>query len=52
MASYIYRASVPESGHSYIRWTDCEGQIITPQFIGGKNRSIDFVAQEGTISSS
>ena len=44
----IYRVSVTGDNHSYVQWTECEGQTPPRQLIDSRVRSITFEAQGTT----
>ena len=41
----IYRVSVTGDNHSYVQWTECEGNTPPPQLINSRLRTIVFEAQ-------
>ena len=41
----IYRVSVTGDNHSYVQWTECEGNTPPPQLINSRSRTIVFEAQ-------
>ena len=44
----IYRVSVTGDNHSYVQWTECEGNTPPPQLINSRSRTIVFEAQGTT----
>ena len=41
----IYKVSVTGDNHSYVQWTECEGDVAPKQLINSSVRSILFEAQ-------
>ena len=48
----LYRVSVPEGGFSRVSWIECEGYFGPTQYLQNGLRSIDFQAQNNTVSAS
>lgn len=48
----LYRVSVPEGGYSRVSWIECEGYYGPTQYLQNGLRSIDFQAQNNTVSAS
>jgi len=48
----LYRVSVPEGGFSRVSWIECEGYFGPTQYLQNGLLSIDFQAQNNTVSAS
>lgn len=48
----LYRASIPKGAYSKVSWTECEGNAGPVQYLQDGLRSIDFQAQNNTVSAS
>jgi hypothetical protein len=48
----LYRVSVPEGAFSKVDWRECEGYFGPTQYLQNGLRSIDFQAQNNTVSAS
>ena len=48
----LYRVSVPEGAFSKVDWIECEGYYGPTQYLQNGLRSIDFQAQNNTVSAS
>ena len=48
----LYRVSVPEGAFSRVSWTECEGYSGPIQYLQNGLRSIDFQAQNNSVSAS
>ena len=48
----LYRVSVPEGGYSKVSWIECEGYYGPTQYLQNALRSIDFQAQNNSVSAS
>ena len=48
----LYRVSVPEGAYSKVDWIECEGYYGPTQYLQNSFKSIDFQAQNNTVSAS
>lgn len=48
----LYRVSVPEGGYSKVSWIECEGYFGPTQYLQNSFKSIDFQAQNNSVSAS
>jgi len=48
----LYRVSVPDGGYSKVDWIECEGYYGPTQYLQNALRSIDFQAQNNSVSAS
>jgi hypothetical protein len=48
----LYRVSVPEGGYSKVSWVECEGYFGPTQYLQNSFKSIDFQAQNNSVSAS
>jgi hypothetical protein len=48
----LYRVSVPEGAYSKVDWIECEGYFGPTQYLQNSFKSIDFQAQNNSVSAS